>query len=513
MMRCSGGGAEGDNHEPLLPPAPQQLEQGVENVGGEELSRQEDMRHDFPLLYIEFPTPRTTRRTRTTTASFRASTYCNDVDADAMNIQLPNDGDDDDNDEDDINQNRTIEHDGDDDDMTLCMEDDNTYSSLDTNHIDHRQHNYMIQQRQYQQRALVVTGGGNREGGAPPPIVGGTTTASSPPLPQPIVVEDVSRQELDAMKRMVQDMIRNPDLLHSSPIYTRSVANMANYYPTSTRSAGVGAPFRRGAVGIAAPAASATMTTKTGLSYSLQRRRTSLSSMTGMPTSDDDDELELLRLRRNRMLVPSSTDRNRNAVAAALLSRSLLGGTSTTTDVAPNDYDDVPTTPFTPTTPNNNDNKSSRCVSQELCHECYNSSTLTMSAPQPAYRTQRVERGTVEMQLMEHQWGRRALQSQQIQQLGEQKLQQRLELGIQIPHIQDGTQEQQGNNHIRRRQSLLSSVTSPTDEMDLVLLSAEGGKGGEEDATMDISNNNSNHNNCRQNDPRPIFPPMPFAPK
>ena len=234
MMRCSsGGGAKVDNninHEPLLAPAPQQLDQGVENDGGEELSRQDSVRHDFPLVYIEFPTPRTTRRTRTTTSSFRASTYCNDVDADAMNIQLPNDGDDDDNDEDDINQNRTIEHDGDDDDMTLCMEDDNTYSSLDTNHIDHRQHNYMIQQRQYQQRALVVTGGGNREGGAPPPIVGGTTTASSPPLPQPIVVEDVSRQELDDMKRMVQDMIRNPDLLHSSPIYTRSVANMANFY-------------------------------------------------------------------------------------------------------------------------------------------------------------------------------------------------------------------------------------------------------------------------------------------
>mmetsp|Transcript_24612 Transcript_24612/g.51540 ORF Transcript_24612/g.51540 Transcript_24612/m.51540 type:complete len:190 (-) Transcript_24612:92-661(-) len=36
----------------------------------------------------------------------------------------------------------------------------------------------------------------------------------------------VSYQELDAMKRMIQDMRRNPELMHQSPVYSKSILSL-----------------------------------------------------------------------------------------------------------------------------------------------------------------------------------------------------------------------------------------------------------------------------------------------
>lgn len=42
------------------------------------------------------------------------------------------------------------------------------------------------------------------------------------------VVNDVSHQELNAMKRMISEMIQNPDLLYQSPVYSKSVVSCYN---------------------------------------------------------------------------------------------------------------------------------------------------------------------------------------------------------------------------------------------------------------------------------------------
>lgn len=60
---------------------------------------------------------------------------------------------------------------------------------------------------------------------------------------------DVSRQDLDALKRMVREMLANPDLLHTSPVYSKiAVTSTSNPIspnhvalvpsPASERSAG-----------------------------------------------------------------------------------------------------------------------------------------------------------------------------------------------------------------------------------------------------------------------------------
>mmetsp|Transcript_18107 Transcript_18107/g.27422 ORF Transcript_18107/g.27422 Transcript_18107/m.27422 type:complete len:197 (-) Transcript_18107:88-678(-) len=56
----------------------------------------------------------------------------------------------------------------------------------------------------------------------------------------------VSYQELDAMKRMIQDMRRNPELMHQSPVYSKSILSLNDgpapalqrrpYYPKNEKS-------------------------------------------------------------------------------------------------------------------------------------------------------------------------------------------------------------------------------------------------------------------------------------
>lgn len=72
---------------------------------------------------------------------------------------------------------------------------------------------------------------------------------------------DVSHQDLDALKRMVRDMLANPDLLHTSPVYSKiSVTSTRNPIspnhvalvpsPASERSAGAMVSSSRRSFGI-----------------------------------------------------------------------------------------------------------------------------------------------------------------------------------------------------------------------------------------------------------------------
>lgn len=64
---------------------------------------------------------------------------------------------------------------------------------------------------------------------------------------------DVSRQDLDALKRMVREMRANPELLHKSPVYSNAVVSMSNSYQIS--------PFCTYDASIAPPSPVSTMAT------------------------------------------------------------------------------------------------------------------------------------------------------------------------------------------------------------------------------------------------------------
>ena len=396
-------------------------------------------------------------------------------------------------------------------------------------------------------------GDGERTSGSK--IIEGEGKASSstvlPPITAVVENNDVSHQELDAMKRMVRDMIHNPDLLHISPVYSRSVVakyNMANYYPISTASAAAAtSSFRRRSVGgggavaedaltssrltaatTTAAAAAAATTRRRAASYSLQRQPY-LSTI----SPSDDDELELLR-RRRRMLVQSSSNNN-DSIALATACNTIKDSKAT-------DDDDDDAIIATNDTNNDNINSSSpQFVSRDLCHECSNSTSmlfeleksekrrevmrrnstcatsrfddnyLTMSAPQPTYRTRRQGRGGdegVEAQIFQQmqQW-RRPLQVQQILQKHQYQ-----EVGMQLQQLQLDDEDHEQRDH--RLQSFMA-VASPTDNVN-VNLDRERGRRGEEgeDATMD--NNCSSDNLCKRNHRRrtmaTMIPPLPFVP-
>ncbi len=213
-------------------------------------------------------------------------------------------------------------------------------------------------------------------------------------------------------------MIRNSDLLHTSPVYTHSVMvnNMANYNPISNAAAAATSSSicRRSVGGVAVDedvliASRVTAATRAA-SYLLQRRPYLLTT-----SPSDDDELELLR--RRRMLVQSSLTNYSDASIAMATAFYTTKNSNATGD---DNGDAIIVANDTFTTNNNNNNisnnnnnsLSSRFVSQDLCHEFSNSTSmlfelensekrnaianrgfndnyLTMSAPQPAHRCRR----------------------------------------------------------------------------------------------------------------------------
>ena len=85
--------------------------------------------------------------------------------------------------------------------------------------------------------------------------------------------EDVTKQDLNAMKQMINDMLLNPELLHQSPVYSKTVISCQD-------------DSREEAMATTSQAAAASIPTpkntieSTSVSYSTSRRQTTQSSST-----------------------------------------------------------------------------------------------------------------------------------------------------------------------------------------------------------------------------------------
>ena len=85
---------------------------------------------------------------------------------------------------------------------------------------------------------------------------------------------DVTKQDLDSMKQMIRDILRNPELLHQSPVYSKSVISCQD-------------DSREETMAITSQAAAASISTpkntikSTSVSYPTSRRRTTQSSQHG----------------------------------------------------------------------------------------------------------------------------------------------------------------------------------------------------------------------------------------